>query len=421
VITIEVDGGQKIFSWCPTIEDGALKQMEAIAKLPFTKHCALMPDSHLGKSMPIGGVVGLDDAIAPDMVGVDIGCGMASFRTSLKVGNVSDMLDTLHHAVERSIPMGFSHNKLERSTKMEALYGKCFQQVWNDLIISRGLGGSNAVAGFDKFFEQMGTLGGGNHFIEIQKDEEDTIWVMVHSGSRNAGKRICDRYNEVASDLNATWRSATTVPFLPAQSSEGKDYIAWMNMALEFAYLNRMAMLAEILQNLKHYFPDMQVTTKEIEGVEDDTINIHHNYAHLESHMGKNMWVHRKGATLASDKTIGIIPGSMGSPSYIVRGLGNRMSLMSCSHGAGRRMGRKDFNVQNNTPEKLAEIKKAMEGITHTKFGKAGRGRDAGMLDVSEAPQAYKDITEVMANQADLVKPIVKLVPVINWKDCGEE
>ena len=191
-------------------------------------------------------------------------------------------------------------------------------------------------------------------------------------------------------------------------------------MCLKFAYYNRVVMLEEIYRNLEHYFPHIQNTTGTING--ENFINIHHNYASLESHMGKNVWIHRKGATQATDKTIGVIPGSQGSFSYIVKGLGKKEALCSCSHGAGRRMGRKAFNEEYNTPEKLKEIEETMRGITHTKFGKATnrKGKELGMLDISEAPQAYKDIQSVMDNQKDLVECLFRLEPLINWKDSGD-
>jgi tRNA-splicing ligase RtcB len=168
---------------------------------------------------------------------------------------------------------------------------------------------------------------------------------------------------------------------------------------------------------------DLIHTFKHKDLVFDEYINIHHNYASLEHHFGKNLWVHRKGATLASDKTTGIIPGSMGTGSYIVRGLGNPQSLNSCSHGSGRRMGRNVFNQTHNNEEALKEIHASMEGITYTKFGRATsrKGKDLGMLDISEAPQAYKNIEDVMQHQADLVVPLYRLKPVINWKDVGDE
>jgi tRNA-splicing ligase RtcB len=236
---------------------------------------------------------------------------------------------------------------------------------------------------------------------------------MLHSGSRNIGKRVCDYFNSVAKFKNDMWYSNNyDIPFLPIDSLEGKSYLNWMTFAMGFALLNRKAMMEEMKRNLSHYFPSC---------IYDEMINIHHNYASLEHHMGKDVWVHRKGATLARKDTVGIIPGSMGTSSYIVRGLGNKMSLESCSHGAGRTMGRKAFNMLNNTPEKLAEIEKQMEGIVYTKFGRATRGKDAGMKDVSEAPDAYKSIDTIMQNQLDLVEPIVKLTPLINWKSEDPE
>lgn len=417
---IPIENSKPIFNWCPNIEEGALDQMKTLAKLPFVEHCALMPDSHLGNSMPIGGVLATNGVIIPNAVGVDIGCGMACFKTNLKLEDIQGKEEILHHSVERSIPMGFSHNNDKRRIKMEQkymdkieyAYGKYIKDDYTQIVEKKA------------FYSQMGSLGGGNHFIEVQHDEDANIWVMLHSGSRNIGKRVCDHYNKIAEDLNQVWYSNSEIPFLPATSSEGKEYIGWMFMALTFAYYNRQAMLTDIWDNMKHYFPNMKnLTTNNSINDCSDFLNIHHNYASLENHFGKNVWIHRKGATLASKDNTGIIPGSMGSFSYIVNGLGNRDSLNSCSHGAGRRMGRKAFNLEYNTQEHLKEIEDTMKGITHTKFGRATsrKGKDLGMLDISEAPQAYKDIDEVMENQKDLVTPIVKLRPLINWKDTGEE
>lgn len=417
---IDVEGAKKpIFSWCPQIEPGALEQMKELAKLPFVAHSALMPDAHQGMSMPIGGVIATDGVIIPNAVGVDIGCGMGAFRTNLTVDDIKGKEEAIHDAIERSIPMGFSHNTDVRRKEMIQKYFDVMDQYWSKHI-EPILTDENIVEK-KSFFEQMGTLGGGNHFIEIQYDESNIIWVMVHSGSRNIGKKVCDYFNNIATKLNSAWYSNTTIPFLPSGSVEGKQYIGWMNMSLQFAYFNRFAMLNEIEPNMLHYFPNMKITTSKVCG--SDILNIHHNYASLENHYGKNVWVHRKGATLASDKTIGIVPGSMGAASYIVKGLGKPESLNSCSHGSGRRMGRKAFNQAFNTPEKLKEIESSMSGITHTKFGKymGFKRKDTGMLDVSEAPQAYKDIEDVIRNEEDLVAPLFKLRPIINWKDSGEE
>lgn len=421
---ITVEGLKKpIFSWCPDIEQGALDQMIALAKLPFVEHTALMPDAHQGMSMPIGGVIACSGVVIPNAVGVDIGCGMGAFRTNLTRNDIQGKEEIIHHAVERSIPMGFSHNSSKRFTEMKQQYEQKM-----DYALGKHLGYAqpdwckNSPIKYEDFFSQMGTLGGGNHFIEMQYDSTDTIWVMVHSGSRNIGKRICDHFNKIAEFLNQKWYSISTIPFLPIDSEEGKRYLGWMNVCLQFAYYNRQAMLNEIERNLLHYFPNMQNITNTVEG-QRDLINIHHNYAAIENHFGRNLWVHRKGATLASEKTVGIIPGSMGTASYIVKGLGKKESLNSCSHGGGRKMGRNVFNQSYNTPEKLKEIEESMKSVYHTKFGRAisRKGKETGLMDVSEAPQAYKDIEDVMANESDLVVPLFKLLPLINWKDTGEE
>ena len=417
--TIEIEGKKPIFSWCPDIEQGALDQMTALAKLPFVEHCALMPDAHQGMSMPIGGVLATNGVIIPNAVGVDIGCGMAAFRTNLTVSDIKGKEEVIHHSVTRSIPMGFSHNSDKRKQEMKQKYQEKIEYAFDK---SMGSDIPINIVDLDAFYDQMGTLGGGNHFIEVQVDEQGFLWVMVHSGSRNIGKKVCDRFNEIAEKLNKQWYSNSTIPFLPATSDEGRHYLGWMNMALQFAFYNRKAILDDVQKNLLHYFPNMVLTTTNIAGC-NDFINIHHNYAALENHFGKNVWVHRKGATLASEKTIGIIPGSMGTSSYIVRGRGERNSLSSCSHGAGRKMGRKVFNVAYNTPEKIKEVQDSMVGITHTKFGQATsrNGKNLHMLDMSEAPQAYKDIESVISNEADLVMPLFKLRPLISWKDAGDE
>ena len=428
--TLEVvlTNGKPVFSWCPSPEEGAINQVKVIAGLPFVEHIAIMPDCHIGMDCPIGGVVACNGVIVPNFVGSDGGCGMGAFRTNLTVENIKGKEEIIHQAVQRSIPMGFSHNTDKRRTEMEQKYkDKIAYALAKHLGIGKELEYVSCsvpeIVKPEAFFDQMGTLGSGNHFIEVQVDEQGFIWVMVHSGSRNIGKRTCDHFNKLATELNQQWHSKSEIPFLPVTSEEGKAYLGWMNMCLDFAYYNRDAMLNEVMRNLLHYYPNMEVVTNRVIDRDVDIINIHHNYASLENHFGKNVWVHRKGATLASDKTIGIIPGSMGSFSYIVKGLGEANSLMSCSHGAGRRMGRNAFNKEYNTPEKMKEIEDKMAGVTHTKFGKATSrsGKDLGILDLSEAPQAYKDIDSVISNECDLVKPLFKLRPLISWKDVGEE
>ena len=255
-----------------------------------------------------------------------------------------------------------------------------------------------------------------NHFLEIQYDEKGLIYCTSHSGSRNLGKKVCDYFNQIAIDLNKKWYSNSSIPFLSLDSKAGKDYLEWMNLCIRFSFLNREIMMKDIIKNLMHYFPDLEITTKSIEGVNDDIISISHNYAALERHMGRNWWVHRKGAVCAREGVIGIIPGSQSTNSFITVGLGEKRSLASCSHGSGRKMSRTEFNIQNQ--DKIKEIEDDMKskGIVFTKFGKSERGRTKGMYDLSEASGAYKDVLSVMENQKDLVKPLVKLYPLISWK-----
>lgn len=410
--TIPVEGHKPIFSWCPNIEDSALQQAESFAKLPFVQHVALMPDCHWGMGVPIGSVVATDGVIIPSAVGNDISCGVAAFKTNLRIEDFSDeMRKAIHHAVERTIPFGFSHNSDKRKNEIETIYANEIIALFN------GFNSETYIVEKKEFAAQLGTCGGGNHFLEVQYDETGAIWVMVHSGSRNIGKKVCDYFNDLATSLNKQWYSSSEIPFLPVQTIEGQDYLDWMNLCVRFSYLNRKIMLRDVVNNLLHYFPNMQIITKTInENIEDDIINISHNYARLEHHFGKNVFVHRKGATFASNKTIGIIPGAMEQNSFITIGLGNANSLNSCSHGAGRKCGRKEFNVNNQSRVKDIEERIKSKGIVFSKFQKATRGKDEGMYDISESGEAYKDVVSVMEEQVELVKPLVKLTPIISWK-----
>jgi tRNA-splicing ligase RtcB (3'-phosphate/5'-hydroxy nucleic acid ligase) len=255
-----------------------------------------------------------------------------------------------------------------------------------------------------------------NHFIEMQYDENGSVYGMVHSGSRNIGKKTCDYFDNLAIGLNQKWHAGSSVPFLPVDSAEGRDYIEWMKLCVKFSFMNRRAMLEDVISNLNHYFPSMRVTTNTIEGVDGDIFQICHNYASLEHQMGKDLWIHRKGAVLARKGVIGLIPGSQSTNSFVTVGLGNAQSLESCSHGSGRKMGRKEFNVRNKGKEKEIEDEMRSKGIVFSKFKKSERGRDKDMYDLSEAGGAYKDVMSVMENQKDLVAPLVKLTPLINWK-----
>jgi tRNA-splicing ligase RtcB len=408
-----------IRSWCPEVEQSAIDQMIAIGNLPYVREACLMPDGHWGMNCCIGGVVATQGVIVPSFVGMDVGCGMCALKTNIKREQITEVIrHKLHAMISREIPVGFSHNTDKRRNELGNRYRHEYEKILKESEIASYE--DRPVVGWNKaFFSQVGTLGGGNHFIEIQYDEDDNVWVMIHSGSRNIGKKVCDHFNAKAEELNDMWFSATQgVPFLPVDTEEGKAYLAWMEFALQFAFLNRQVMMEEVKGVFARVFDDVKFITDELvdDTVEGNIINIHHNYASLEHHHGKNVWVHRKGATKAGDGNTGIIPGSMETNSFIVKGLNNHLSLKSCSHGSGRKCGRKEFNVNNN--DKVDEIKARLQekGITYSKFTTSTRGRDKGMLDLSETGEAYKDVMSVMANQTDLVEILVKLAPLVSIK-----
>lgn len=373
--------------WLENIEDGALAQIKNLANFPFAfHHVAIMPDCHQGYGMPIGGVLAVKNVVIPNAVGVDIGCGMSVIPSNLQELPV-ETLKKIMGEIRQAVPVGFNHHKeAQDSSLMPQWKGSEASFVYGDRIVNIER---------ESALHQLGTLGGGNHFIEIQKGSDGNIWVMIHSGSRNLGKKVADHYNKVATTLNEKYASSVPkeaeLAFLPIDSEEGQDYLAEMQYCVDFAYQNRRLMMFRIIDIfIKH--------TKCNFG---NLINIAHNYAQMEHHFGSDVMVHRKGATSAKLGEIGIIPGSQGTSSYIVEGLGNPESFNSCSHGAGRKMGRKQAERELNLEE---EIKKLDEkGILHGIRGKH---------DLDEASGAYKDIDDVMNNQSDLVKILVKLSPL---------
>ena len=371
-----------ILCWCGNPEEGAVQQAVNISKHPWlVGNVCLMPDTHEGYGMPIGGVAALNEAICPNMVGVDIGCGMLAVKTNLKDISKDQVKQVMGNIRDR-IPVGFNHHK---EPQINDIFNN---DLWNKTTVCKEQ--------FQSAQYQLGTLGGGNHFIEIQKDEEDCIWFMIHSGSRNLGKRVADYYNKKAVELCTHWKQFDIVKqelaVLPIDTPEAKCYISEMNLCLEFAYANRMLMADSIIKSFIEIFPLFE--TKEL-------INIHHNYATIEHHYNKDVWVHRKGATLARKGTIGIIPGSQGTCSYIVEGLGNESSLCSCSHGAGRKMSRMKAKQTLTVEEEAKRLNDL--GIVHS---------IRNIDDLDEAPSAYKAIDVVMEEQKDLVKILVKLSPL---------
>ncbi len=376
--------GIPIKMWLPELEPGALEQAYNLTRLPFAfSHVALMPDCHQGFGMPIGGVLALDSAVIPNAVGVDIGCGMCAVQTSLT--HVSQpQLKQIFSDLREAIPVGFEHHeKSQDSSHMPELKA---QQMLP--IVNREL---------EKAKYQIGTLGGGNHFIEIQKDTNGHIWIMIHSGSRNIGKQVADHYNRLAIELNKKWNSpvpkAAQLAYLPLDTPEAKTYLEEMQYCVAFAYSNRKLMMERTVDVFsKHFKSDFKAFPM---------INIAHNYAAQEFHFGKELIVHRKGATLATADTTGIIPGSQGTKSYIVKGKGNPQSFYSCSHGAGRLMGRRQAQRTLDLNHEIQKLED--QGILH-----GIRTRK----DLDEAASAYKDIDMVMKNQQDLVDILYELTPI---------
>ena len=381
--------------WLDDIDDNAMKQVKNIANLPFAfHHIAVMPDCHMGYGMPIGGVLATNGVVIPDAVGVDIGCGVCAVKTSLTELD-KDTIKKIMGEIRKVIPVGFEHHKEAQDwSLMPQGKGEGWPSDFEDMPIVR--------REWSAALKQIGTLGGGNHFIEIQKGNDGHIWIMIHSGSRNFGFKIAEYYNKVAIELNEKYHSMIDrkqeLAFLPLDTEEAKSYLREMQYAVDFALANRKLMMDRICDIFIDTLPESFAGENECS---DDIFNIAHNYAIFENHFDKDVLIHRKGATLAREGTIGIIPGSQGTNSYIVRGLGNPDSFMSCSHGAGRKMGRKDACRNLNLAE---EIKKLDDkGIIHG---------IRSIRDLDEASGAYKDISSVMDNQSDLVEIFIKLSPL---------
>lgn len=381
-----------IKSWCNNPESGAIDQARNLTKLPFVfKHVALMPDCHQGYGMPIGGVVALKGMVVPNAVGVDIGCGMCAVKTSLEEISIETLKRIMGH-IREEVPMGFNKHKEQQD------YSYIPVPDWNNISINKSVIAQEwENAGF-----QIGTLGGGNHFIEIQKGSDGHIWIMIHSGSRNLGLKVAGYYNKLAQTLNEKWHSSVQpswdLAFLPVDGDEGQAYLNEMKYCVDFALANRKLMMNRIIA----IFNDTCKGIEKHSGVHfDPMINIAHNYAVQENHGGENVWVHRKGATLASEATIGIIPGSQGTSSYIVKGKGNPESYNSCSHGAGRLLSRSKARGLLDLKEETQILD--LKGVLHS---------IRGVSNLDEAPGAYKNIDLVMEEQEDLVEIVTKLEPL---------
>jgi len=360
-------------------------------------------NSHTGYGMPIGGILATNRVVIPNAVGKDIGCGICAVKTSLNTSDINtNLLKRIMSEIRKVIPVGFEWHSEKQDFELMPSDGQ-FQPTRTD-VVPRFIDNYNIIPQqFENAQKQLGTLGGGNHFIEIQKDEENNIWIMIHSGSRNLGSKVADYYNKLAVDLNQKWFSSIPkeweLAFLPIETIEAKAYLLEMNYCVEFALANRKLMMERIMTIFKEEFGDACHFLHDKEN--NRTINIAHNYARWENHFGQNVIVHRKGATSAKKGEIGIIAGSQGTKSYIVEGKGNPESFSSCSHGAGRVMSRskarKTLNLE--TEKKKLDDKDIVHSIRTAK-------------DLDEASGAYKDIEEVMENQKDLVEIVHRLTPL---------
>src|SRR6267143_3127101 len=388
-----IEGGRvpvKVFT--DDLEPHARAQLANVSQLPIVfRHVAAMPDVHAGIGATVGSVIPTRGAIIPAAVGVDIGCGMNAVRLSLRAEQLPDSLARVRTAIERAVPVGFDEHG-EADARRDACAP--LQRRLEGLVRKHPKIAKMQRDHEKKWVRQMGSLGGGNHFIELCLDESERLWVMLHSGSRGSGNCIGQYFIAAAREV-----MMKTDIHLPDRDlgwfSEGSklfdDYVEAVGWAQDYAFANRSEMLELILEALRRHFPAFEVS--------DEAINCHHNYVQQEKHFGERVYVTRKGAISARDGELGIIPGSMGARSYIVRGKGNPESFFSCAHGAARRMSRNEAKRRFSRADLIAQT----QGVECRK--------DKGVLD--EIPGAYKDIDEVMANQTDLVEVVHTLKQVV--------
>jgi tRNA-splicing ligase RtcB len=381
--------GAKLWVMPDTLESQCHNQLKNLMRLPFAvNHIAVMPDAHCGYGMPIGCILATDNVVIPNAVGVDIGCGMIAARlVGLPALNiVRSHLRELRALIRQAVPVGRNWH----------------DEPWGIDTMPKLMQGVVIGKQFDRARHQLGTLGGGNHFIEVQVDQHDDVWVMIHSGSRNLGKQVADYYAEWALDDNA--QNYSQVPrsadlgFFCREHNGFDEYVTEMNYCVQFAKDNRAVMMRAILRCFGELWSDARISSGQVH-------DICHNHMSIENHFGRNLCVHRKGAAGPYRGNWGIIPGSMGSESYIVSHTGERLSYLSTSHGAGRRMSRKRAKSDLNLRDQQAILDEM--GVVH---GLNGRG------NLDEAPSAYKSIDEVMANQVDLCNIEVVLTPILSIK-----
>src|SRR5690554_341202 len=365
--------------WLDNLEEGALQQAKNLANLDIAyKHIAIMPDSHQGYGMPIGGILASKEAIIPNAVGVDIGCGMCSLRTNLEGVDLDD-LKKIMGRIRETIPVGFKHHNEKQDEKWMPPLEE------NLPIVSKE---------FERGKYQVGTLGGGNHFVEIQRGSDGYIWIMVHSGSRNIGYSVANYYHKKA--VEETKKRGNNIlkdlSYFLKGTDEYDSYFNEMNYCINFALQNRKLMMERVKDAFEEIIPTVEFS---------NFINKPHNFAAWETHYGEKLMVHRKGATRAEKGEWGMIPGSQGTSSYLVKGKGNPLSFNSCSHGAGRVMSRAEARRSLDLKKEVSHLKSM--GVLHALRHKK---------DLDEAPSSYKDIKEVMALQKDLVDIKIELTPL---------
>ncbi|MFC5521506.1 RtcB family protein [Polaromonas jejuensis] len=390
---IKEPGAFPIKAWTDSIENSALVQLKNLARLPFLSKngVAVMPDVHAGIGATVGSVIAAHRAIIPAAVGVDIGCGMNAVRLSLKATDLPDSLKALRDQIEHDVPVGFSAH--QKSSVIESNWSQrnALHRQWMALFADfPGLKAKNTSVE-----TQLGTLGGGNHFLEICLDESQNVWIMLHSGSRGTGNAIGRYFIEKAKEECERWHIKlpdNDLAYLPEGSKTFDDYVRAVEWAQTYALENRAVMMELILKALrKRLHTPFEVT--------QEAINCHHNYVARENHFGQDLWVTRKGAIRAREGDLGIIPGSMGQRSFIVRGKGNLESYCSCSHGAGRAMSRTEARKRFSLSDLVAQT----VGVECRK--------DKDVID--EIPGAYKSIDAVMDNQRDLVEVVHTLKQVL--------
>lgn len=392
ILNAEAHYGVPVKIFTNDIDSDSIEQLKKMAQLQFIySHIAVMPDVHVGKGATVGSVIPTQHAIIPAAVGVDIGCGMNAVRLNLKASQLPDNLSPLRHAIERKVPVGFElHKQIKAKASSIIPLEKRLQPI-----IQKHPGLVRMLRKFDATWQkQLGTLGGGNHFIELCLDENQDVWIMLHSGSRGLGNVIGTYFIELAKK-EAQHRFGHVpdkdLSYFAEGSANFNDYVEAVEWAQNYAFENRREMMRLILEAIRPLLPPFQMTK--------EAINCHHNYVSRENHFGEDLLITRKGAIRAGQDELGIIPGSMGARSYIVKGKANPESFCSCSHGAGRKMSRNKAKLLFSQDDLIQQT----QGIECRK--------DAGVID--EIPSAYKDIDQVMANQSDLIEIIHTLKQIL--------